>query len=681
MHRFQLLVGLFFFVITLTQAQSGCPGCTVNVPAGLPADTVYLPALPDGEQGVAYDQNISFRLPLTTTPVAVLDTTIPPGLPISKFEIVALEGLPAGLSWEPNQFIFQTAVQTDGCIRLCGTPLASDSFILTVRLKATVLFFTQESSFPLRLYIAPQVSMTDGFSMTNFEGCGETTVTFTNNIPSNGAPGFTYSWDFGDGTTFTGENPPPHTYTGQGMYPVQYQATIDTVGYVLNGFTVLNVECTDPLNGPDLYLRLYGPSGNLLLNTSPAVNNTPLPWNVPADFILGNGNYTVNVTDEDTGIKGTDDPCGAVSFNYLSNDTLVAGGFRIVVHIEHPVYEVNSVDTVKVFFQPPVPTVNAPQGFTACADADPIVLVSSFGAGNHWWYNGEMIPGASNFIYEPDSNGYYQVQLLTPDGCSSISDSVWVEYFPIPADPQIIAIGGELEGCLNGGPITLTSTYASGNQWLRNGVEIANATDQTYSADEEGYYHLFYTSPEGCSAESDSAHVTFVAPPAAPVFTNTNNFLRLTDTLALPSMYLLQWFNATGPIVGANGFTLCATASDNYELQVLDLSTGCQNSFDLDVALDPNFDCTVGTAAVGLASIRLYPNPVYDFLSIQVPDDAQLRLLRIWSSDGRLVRTKKLSTIASTLQVDFQDQAAGLYLLELLASNGERFSAKVQVLH
>jgi hypothetical protein len=190
MVKFTLTICLSTLFSTFLFAQSGCPGCSVNLPANLPSDTVYLPTLPDGISGIYYETDISFRLPRTTTPVHAIDSTTPSGLTISKFEIVSIEGLPPGMFWQPNQFNFDMPSETDGCLKICGTPHEADSFKLIVTLRATVLFVAQEATFPMSLYIAPKVSNTNGFSMTNPEGCGSTTVTFTNNVPSNGVPGF-----------------------------------------------------------------------------------------------------------------------------------------------------------------------------------------------------------------------------------------------------------------------------------------------------------------------------------------------------------------------------------------------------------------------------------------------------------------------------------------------------------
>ncbi len=471
-------------------AQTGCPGCTLNLPAGLPADTLYLQDLPDAEKGTFYDHDLSFRMPKTTTPVHAIDSTTPSGLTISKIEIISIDGVPPGLHWQPNQWVFEMATQTDGCVKFCGTPSVSDSFVMTVKIKATVLFLTQEATFPLKIYIAPKVSTTVGFTMSDVTGCGSATVSFENNVPSGGVPGFSYEWDFGDGTTYTGENPPPHKYITPGLYPVTYHATVDTAGFVLESITVLNVDCTDPIGfgKPDLYLLVYDPDGVKAFDSSPDVNNTSLPYNFPVNLSLGNGNYTLAVWDEDSGIKGSDDPCGTVSFNILSNDTIVSGGLRVVLNIVHNVEEINSKDTVYVYTQPEDPFITAPKGLSACAGMDSLFLVSSAGAGNQWWYDGATIAGATDFIYEPKQGGYYQVQVNTSYGCTAISDSVLVQINPLPALPFFVNIHNSLRLA---DTTMLPASYAL--QWYKGDDPIPGETGFRYCATETGNYGLQLT--------------------------------------------------------------------------------------------------------------------------------------------------------------------------------------------
>ncbi|MEO6037908.1 MAG: PKD domain-containing protein [Saprospiraceae bacterium] len=518
MQQRYLLVCFFLLTVFSLSAQSGCPGCLVSVPAGLPADTLYLPLLPDGLQGSAYNQDISFRMPKTTTPVAAVDSTTPPGLTISSIEILAVDGLPPGLHWQPNQFVFQVADQTDGCIKICGTPTVSDSFVLTVHVKATVFVISKEATFPMRLYIAPKISTTDGFSMTNYTGCDSTTVSFTNNIPSGGNPGFHYLWDFGDSTTFAGENPAPHTYTAPGVYPVNYQVIIDTSGYTLESITVVDVDCVDQLGvgAPDLYLLVDDPSGTRVFDSSPDVNNTPLPYNFPVGLVLGSGNYTLSVVDEDSGPKGGDDDCGTLSFNILSNGTLVAGGLTVILNIVHPIDTLTATDTVTVY--------------------------------------------------------------------------------PLPV---------------------------------------------------------------------------------LPVYDVYKNRLRLIDTVQLPAMYSLQWYQDNHPIPGATGFTYCTEIEGFYGLLITDLTTGCSNYYATAVLTDPNFDCTTGIGELMPLQFGVLPNPATDAALVRLGQPlSEAGLLRAWDAAGRLISTQPVSAGAADIPVDCAGWPNGLFVLEL-RSGGSRGLARL----
>jgi PKD repeat protein len=59
------------------------------------------------------------------------------------------------------------------------------------------------------------------FTANPTTGCAPVSVAFTNTTAAN----TNYSWSFGDGTNFTGANPPPHNYTANGTYTVTVIAT------------------------------------------------------------------------------------------------------------------------------------------------------------------------------------------------------------------------------------------------------------------------------------------------------------------------------------------------------------------------------------------------------------------------------------------------------------------------
>ncbi len=589
-----LTLALLFFFSTpfFLSAQTGCPGCQVNLPPGLAADTVYLPPIPDGQVGVYYNNDISFRMPKTTTPVAAIDSVTPPGLTISSIEIISVDGIPPGLNWEPSQTVFPVATQTDGCIKICGTPTQSDSFIVTVRLKASILFFSQEATFPMRIYIAPGSSQNDGFTMSNPTGCGTTAVSFTNNIPSGGNTGYTYTWDFGDSTTYTGETPPPHPYNTPGTYIVDYTAVIDTSPYTLQSVILLDLECVDllGLGNPDVYLIIKDSSGTVVYSSGNDITDINLPATINVGLPLGPGNYLLEVWDEDSGLKGGDDKCGIVSFNVLSNGNVAAGGFLGILNIEKPTTTFHYTDTVIVYPLPIAPVLEAPKGTVACAEDSPLPLLAS---------------------------------------------------------------------------------YTENIQWYLNGDAISAANDSIYQAVESGFYQVAYTSADGCLSFSDSMEVTINSQPGLPLFSNNGkNFLLMFDTINLPASYNLQWFNNGQAISGANGFWYCAMASGIYTLDITDLASGCNSSYDLNVVYNPAFDCTVGSDDIHLLTTALiYPNPTSDILTIQVPSSVVVEKIDIWNTAGKLSRTIP-GNGQYTWQTDCSELPQGIYTLMVHTSTG-----------
>ena len=110
---------------------------------------------------------------------------------------------------------------------------------------------------------------TPSFEYTPSSGCAPLDVDFTNTSGSND----TFEWDFGDGQSFTGENPPTHTYDSNGSYSVTLTqtdgngcsnaVTLENIinvssinaafqGNVLEGCAVLDVDFTSFSSSPNV---------------------------------------------------------------------------------------------------------------------------------------------------------------------------------------------------------------------------------------------------------------------------------------------------------------------------------------------------------------------------------------------------------------------------------------------
>ncbi len=476
---------LFAFAFCLN-AQSGCPGCLVNLPASLPEDTIYLSSAADGQVGVYYDSGLSFRMPKTTTPVNASDPGTPPGLAINQITITSVSNLPPGLSWEASQTTFDVSEETDGCVKFCGVPLIPGFYNVEVVVSAEVLFISQVSSFSFPIMILPGTSVTEGFTLANNSGCGSVEASFTNNVPSGGNDGYSYFWDFGNGNMSTGENPVSQVYDEAGVYAVNYQAVIDTFGFLLTEVVVESVECNDLFNNaPDLRIEIWDPDGERIFETM-EVENAQTPVNFIVNLFIGEGNYLLRVMDEDSGIQGGDDECGAINFNRLSNGGFTNGGLQARLNIFHPVDTIQSVDTVRVYEQPAPPQLEGDGPGSLCSgDIYLLSVTNGYDSGLQWYQDSLPLIGIDSPELSASASGDYWVTYTNPDGCSATSAVQGLTFNPLP-DPPIFQNFNNLLTLYD--PEGLPETY--GLQWYRNDILIEGANEMSYCMETSGSYRL-----------------------------------------------------------------------------------------------------------------------------------------------------------------------------------------------
>ena len=570
-------VVLFVFALT-AQAQTGCPGCVVDLPQ-LPEDTIFLSDVAPGNKGTAFDEDMSFRLPKSTTPVAASDPGVPPGLNIDEITIISLSNLPPGLSWETSQTTFDVSSETDGCIKICGTPLTVGTYQVDVVIAAKISVITREASFSFELVIDPATSINDGFTMTNNIGCGIAEVNFNNNVISNGQPGYTYDWDFGNGATSSSENPGTQVYDQPGTYIVNYQAVIDTVGFILNSVHITEVDCDDLTSKPDIFVVITDPNGIEVYRSNEFRNTNP-PITVSPNLKLESGNYKFEAIDADSGLEFGDDDCAITSFNQLSNGTLTGSGFTLIFDIFHPVDTIQTSDTVRIFANPAQPAIGFAYGQNIFCEGDSTILSSSYSEGNQWFKNGTAIPDATDSTFVVLETGLYQVEYTSAEGCTSFSNARIVNREMEPAAPVITVSTGQNIIC-EGDSVVLSSSYSTGNQWSLDGSPISGATNVDLTALAGGNYTVEYTSFSGCSNNSAAVLLEVSPLPAAPMVlqsTIENTFCE-GESIVLTSSYTdnNQWFKDGLALGGETGEELEIFTTGTYSVTYTN-TAGCSES-------------------------------------------------------------------------------------------------------
>jgi hypothetical protein len=216
------------------------------------------------------------------------------------------------------------------------------------------------------------------------------------------------------------------------------------------------------------------------------------------------------------------------------------------------------------------PTPHAPfltaGGPTTFCTGGSVTLQSNSATGIQWYKDGVAIPGAGSQNYVATVSGSYNAQLNALGCHSQIGNPIVVTVNPLPEAP-VVTPGGPTTFCA-GGSVTLTSSSATGNQWLLNGNPIGGATAQQYVATLSGDYAVTTTDGNSCtSAASQAVSVTVNPLPATPTITPggpttfcTGGSVTLTSSAASGN----QWFVNGNPIGGATGTAYVATSSGSY---------------------------------------------------------------------------------------------------------------------
>jgi hypothetical protein len=550
---------------------ANCPGCVTSLPDSLPEDTIYISPAVEGQVGQYYQSDLSFRMPMTTTPVNASDPDTPPGLPISEITVSSVANLPPGLSWEASQTVFDVSEETDGCVRFCGVPLIPGLYNVEVIISAQVLLLTRTSSITIPILILPGQAVSEGFTIENTSGCGQVFADFTNNVPSGGAEGFSYIWDFGNGNNSTAENPEPQLYDEPGAYGVSYQVIVDTFGYLLNTVTITDVSCNDFLGGaPDLMIEVYNPLGEKIYFTE-EVNNASLPLSFEPNIFIGEGPYEIRVIDDDQGLDGGDDLCGSFGFVRTSNGTLTDGGATIEIDILHRVDTLRSEGVVQVFEQPAPPMIEAPSGDLLC-EGDTLLLLTDYESGTQWYQDTTPVLNANGDSLIVWESGLYWVRYTNADGCSATSDTLALNFGALPATPVFT---NEDNLLLLFDADALPDNYSL--QWYFNGEAIEGAQDLEYCINKSGDYTLEVVDIESGCSRTYSRSLTYNEdfPDCMPVSTDDKPLLsglQVYPTLLQEDMLwvkgqvrghlLLSLYNMQGQLVWQQRYAATARRLD-----------------------------------------------------------------------------------------------------------------------
>jgi hypothetical protein len=220
---------------------------------------------------------------------------------------------------------------------------------------------------------------------------------------------------------------------------------------------------------------------------------------------------------------------GVAVFNGTSQSisTLTAGSYTVRRIANCPSLASNAIVTT-VGTIPAAPVVSVQSGSLATCAGVPVVLSSSVAPGSgttlQWYSTSTVLSNATSQTYSTATAGSYRVK-ATSGGCTSpYSNSLTVSVLSAPGTASISVNTGSLTLC-NGSTVTLASAHSITNsigvRWYKDGVQIAGATSQYYTASTPGVYtaRRIYTAT-GCLGNASSP-LTVIS--CNPIVVNDNN--------------------------------------------------------------------------------------------------------------------------------------------------------------
>ncbi len=188
---------------------------------------------------------------------------------------------------------------------------------------------------------------------------------------------------------------------------------------------------------------------------------------------------------------------GANASSITFNATSV-GYYKISATLGNSTYQ----DSIYVAFLPsPTPFVNPSGSVLVCGSS--VVILSTPVTANttyQWYFNSNIINGATNSNYLPTQIGDYYVVATGNNGCKRFSDTTKL-FTNASTNPS-----GSITTCKDFILLNAPNGFGNTYQWKLNGVNITGATSPSLTAIATGNYSVSISN-SGCNSTSPSVSV------------------------------------------------------------------------------------------------------------------------------------------------------------------------------
>lgn len=481
------------------------------------------------------------------------------------------------------------------------------------------------------------------FSLDKYLICPQEQLTLADS--SFGSNTTIWEWEFNGGNpnTWTGQNPPPVTYYNAGSFKVWLTLTDTATGLVSKFTQILNVNPQPQLGFTPLYIPIKCSGDTVNLTAS---GGTSYQWIVNGNLISDTtANYVVDSTSV---IQVSCTSLGCTSWSNFLN--------------------VNYEDVPQVLtqFQTYGPNAN---GGTLNVGNQTIEMCDQASAQLGIYIPNTWVPNATTLwntgspvgYTNTDTSGIYWCTISSGNGCVYHSDTTNVIIHPLPV-PVITTTPDRQFYCFDQF-VSLTTDTANNYRWFSGGSQLAFNT-QSITVGQPAANYQVEVNDGVCWGVSQTVNLNFFPQLYKPVITSSGNGCQAAAT---SGPYSYTWKKNGVVVLGVTGQLLSILDSGFYTVTVTDANS-CSNTS------DPVWlSCTSGILELGNnKEISIYPNPMYDDLSIRIKGDLNAKL---YSTEGKLVANK---SGRDQINIERGDIPAGMYTLQVI--NGKKVYNKKVIL-
>ena len=339
---------------------------------------------------------------------------------------------------------------------------------------------------------------------------------------------------------------------------------------------------------PDIALSGTSSSSiRIYANKSVGTDDTP-PNALTKNIIVGLGtDGTVTIT-PDMVDNGSSDACGidTITLDKTVFNCSDIGDNQVTLTVTDRAGNTSNENAIVTVKQAAIITTGQS---TVCAGGS-VDLTANEGDSYQWFKNAVLIDGATSRSFTAIETGDYTVEVINSGGCSGVSLPTTVT---INSTPTIDVLpSGTTYLC--SGDVELRAGESSLYQWIKDGIDIPDATLRTYKPSVIGDYQVRVTDEFGCQATSEVISVSNDAAPEVGVSYNSTAYTSgstFTETLKVGESknFVFTYVNEGVSDLRISGFEVAGAGSDFITVSgpafPIDLQSG--DLVDLTVSLSP----------------------------------------------------------------------------------------------